>query len=209
MINFPRLPIFPEVIYLNPVGKLQRNYFHLWLLNPNLPNVGRIIKKHLHILDSKPKIKELFPPNSIIPSFRRSKNLKQLLAPSCNRTTSEVETIVIKGCLKCQRSGCDLCANFFVEFKSFLLVSKQAKSIPFSQNCLVIQKMLSIWPLAKKCPLQYVGSTTTDFRVWFCNHKSAMVTNKKTSEVAVHFNILQSQVCYGHQQENLWGSGAF
>ena len=40
----------------------------------------------------------------------------------------------------------------------------------------------------KKCRLQYVGSTTTDFRVRFRNHKSAMVTNKKTCEVAVHFN---------------------
>ena len=40
----------------------------------------------------------------------------------------------------------------------------------------------------KECRLQYVGSTTTNFRVRFRNHKSAMVTNKKTCEVAVHFN---------------------
>ena len=40
----------------------------------------------------------------------------------------------------------------------------------------------------KKCNLQYIGSSTTDFRVRFCNHKSAMVTKKKTCEVAVHFN---------------------
>ena len=50
--------------------------------NPNLPDVGRIISKHLAILESNPKLKELFPPNSIIWSFRRSKNLKELLAPS-------------------------------------------------------------------------------------------------------------------------------
>ena len=35
---------------------------------------------------------------------------------------------------------------------------------------------------------QYIGSTTTDFRVRFRNHKSAMITKKKTCEVAVHFN---------------------
>ena len=40
----------------------------------------------------------------------------------------------------------------------------------------------------KKCNLQYIGSTTTDFRVRFRNHKSAMLTKKKTCEVAVHFN---------------------
>ena len=40
----------------------------------------------------------------------------------------------------------------------------------------------------KKCNLQYIRSTTTDFGVRFRNHKSALVTKKKTSEVAVHFN---------------------
>ena len=33
-----------------------------------------------------------------------------------------------------------------------------------------------------------MGSTTTDFRIRFRNHKSAMLTNKTTCEVAVHFN---------------------
>ena len=37
-------------------------------------------------------------------------------------------------------------------------------------------------------PDQYIGSTTTDFRIRFRNHKSAMLTNKTTCEVAVHFN---------------------
>ena len=36
--------------------------------------------------------------------------------------------------------------------------------------------------------LEYVGSTTTDFRIRFRNHKSAMLTNKTTCDVAVHFN---------------------
>ena len=40
----------------------------------------------------------------------------------------------------------------------------------------------------KKCRVQYIGSTTTDFRVRFGNLKSAMITKKKTYEVAVHFN---------------------
>jgi len=33
-----------------------------------------------------------------------------------------------------------------------------------------------------------VGSTTIDFRIRFRNHKSAMLTNKTTGEVAIHFN---------------------
>jgi len=38
--------------------------------NPNLPDVGRIIRKHLVILETNPNLKELFPPNTIIASFR-------------------------------------------------------------------------------------------------------------------------------------------
>ena len=40
----------------------------------------------------------------------------------------------------------------------------------------------------KKCRLQYAGSAPSDFRIRFCNHKSAMLTNKTTCEVAVHLN---------------------
>ena len=49
--------------------------------NPNLPDVGNIIRKHLFILQSNPKLKELFPRGSVIPAFRRSKNLKELKPP--------------------------------------------------------------------------------------------------------------------------------
>jgi len=57
--------------------------------NPNLPDVGHIIRKHLPILQSNPKLKELFLWSSIIPSFRQSKNLKELLAPSRFKTVEE------------------------------------------------------------------------------------------------------------------------
>ncbi len=36
--------------------------------------------------------------------------------------------------------------------------------------------------------VQYVGSTSTEFKVRFRNHKSAMLTDKKVCEMAVHFN---------------------
>ena len=42
--------------------------------NPNLSHVGNIIRKHLFILQSNPKLKE--PRGSVIPAFRHSKNLK-------------------------------------------------------------------------------------------------------------------------------------
>ena len=38
-----------------------------------------------------------------------------------------------------------------------------------------------------KCNLQFVGSTSNEFKVRFRNHESAMITNKNTCEVAIHF----------------------
>ena len=39
-----------------------------------------------------------------------------------------------------------------------------------------------------KCNLQNVGSTSTQFKVRFRNHKSAMIPKKKSCETAIHFN---------------------
>ena len=39
-----------------------------------------------------------------------------------------------------------------------------------------------------KCKVQYVGSTSNEFKVRLRNHKSALSSKKTTCEVAVHFN---------------------
>ena len=140
------------------------------------------------ILQSNPKLKELFPLGSIIPSFRRSKNLKELLAPSRFKTAEEGQTIQqSNGCFKCERNRCDLCRNFFVESKSFLSL-QTGKRYAIHSRLSCDSKNVIYLVSCKKCRLQYIGSTTTDFRIRFRNHKSAMLTNKTTCEVAVHFN---------------------
>ena len=39
-----------------------------------------------------------------------------------------------------------------------------------------------------------MGSTTTDFRIRFRTHKSAILTNKRTCEVAIHFTRIPHTV---------------
>ena len=52
--------------------------------------------------------------------------------------------------------------------------------------------MVHIWTwYTYGCNLQYVGSTSTAFKVRFRNHKSAKLTYKKTCELAVHFNCVE------------------
>lgn len=52
-----------------------------------------MIRKHLFISLSNPKLKELFLRGSVIPPFPRSKNLKEFLAPSRFKTAEEGQTI--------------------------------------------------------------------------------------------------------------------
>ena len=36
--------------------------------------------------------------------------------------------------------------------------------------------------------MQYVGSTSNEFKIRFRNHKFSMITKKRACEVAIHFN---------------------
>ena len=144
--------------------------------NPNLPDVRNIIKRHLSILHSNPKLKELFPRGSVIPAFRRPKNL----TPSCFKIAEEGQiSHHNNGCFKCDRNRCDLCQNFCVESKSFPSF-RTGKKYTIHSRLSCDSKNVIYLASCRKCHLQYVGSTTTDFRIRFRNHKSAMLTNKNT-----------------------------
>ena len=50
--------------------------------NPILPDIQRVIQRHVHLLRSSSNLLEIFPSISIFPACRRTKNLKEILAPS-------------------------------------------------------------------------------------------------------------------------------
>ena len=189
--QFAKALIIPRKELLKQKVRASKKIFPLvTTFNPLLPDLNYIIKKHLHFLESNPKLKELFPKNSIIPSYRRSKNLKEILAPSkFASATSQNTNSCAAGCFKCDKNRCDLCKNYFIEsriFRSF----KTGKSYSIRSNLTCDSKNVIYLVSCKKCQLQYIGSTTTEFKVRFRNHKSSMVTNKKSCEVAVHFNSI-------------------
>ena len=59
------------------------------------------------------------------------------------------------------------------QIKSFL--SCTSKCVIYLATCL-------------KCNVQYVGSTATEFKIRFRNHKSDLLNNRGRCELAVHFN---------------------
>ena len=80
--------------------------------------------------------------------------------------------------------------NFLIQdskFKSF----STGRTYRINQNLSCSSKNVVYLASCNKCNLQYVGSTSTEFKVRFRNHKSSMLTNKKTCELAVHFNCTQ------------------
>ena len=167
--------------------KMKKIFPFVLRYNPNLPDINAILKKHWHIFESSPKLQESFPKDSIIASFRRSKNLKEILAPSKYKTdVDKFHRPNIKGCFVCDRK-CDLCNNYFVKGKTFQsFKTGRTYFMKFDFQCTSSNVVYLI--SCKKCHLQYVGSTRTEFKVRFRNHKSAMRTNKKTCEVAIHYN---------------------
>ena len=63
---------------------------------------------------------------------------------------------------------------------------------PENKTCLALPKIYLA--SCNKCNLKYVGSTSTEFKIRFRNHKSSMLTNKKTCELAVHFNYTKHEI---------------
>jgi len=190
--EFSRAASIPRNNLLKAKVRESKNIFPLVLTyNPNLPPINGLIRKHFHLLLCSPKLKELFPLKSVISSFRRSRNFKEILAPSrCRKGSSQSVEVPTAGCFISDKARCDLCKNFFVNSRTFS--SAQTGKTYFVSQELSRNSSNVIYLIhCKKCNLQYVGSTTTEFEVRLRNHKSSMKMNKKTCEVAIHFNRTQ------------------
>ena len=70
-----KLSRFPEKRCFNLAPKTQ--IFSLVLdFNLRLPSIGKIIRKHKHLIYNSPSLINIFPIGSIICAFRRTKNIK-------------------------------------------------------------------------------------------------------------------------------------
>lgn len=182
--QFDRVKSIPRENLLAPTTKESKKVFPLVLdYNPSLPSIGKIFNSYKHLIHNSPSLAKIFPKGSIIPSFRRTKNIKDILARP--RRTNYNNTDV-QGCFKC-KGKCDLCRNFLVESDHFTSASTN-RIYPITQHLHCKSKNVIYLVTCNKCNVQYIGSTSNEFKVRFRNHKSAMSTKKNTCEVAIHFN---------------------
>ena len=114
--QFDKALSIPRTELLRKKVKPAKKVFPLVLdYNPILPDIQKVVKKHFYLLQSSPKVKEMFPSKSIFPSYRRTKNHKEILAPSLFRvTSSRNQREENRGCSKCDKK-CDLCKNYLIQ----------------------------------------------------------------------------------------------
>ena len=186
--KFDKALSIPRAELLRRKVKPAKKNFPLVLdYNPILRDIQKVIKKHFYLLQPSPEVKEIFPSKSIFAAYRRTKNLKEMMAPSKFRlTSSRNQREENRGCSKC-----DLCKNYLIQASKFQS-SSTGRQYPMQQGLSCLSRNVIYLATCAKCNLQYVGSTSTEFKVTFRNHKSNMLKNKRTCELALNMKFLKS-----------------
>ena len=99
--QFDKAKDTPREDFLSPKEREKKVIFPLVVnFNPHLPNIGKIIKSYSHFIYDSPTLAQSFPKGSIIPSYRRAKNIKELLVGPKGSYYSNNDHSAT-GCFKC------------------------------------------------------------------------------------------------------------
>ena len=79
------------------------------IYNPSLPNMDTLVKKYLPLLHSDENLKELFPASAFNTTYRRNKNVKELLSPLLLPNMKSTKSNSNISC-----NSCDICNNYMV-----------------------------------------------------------------------------------------------
>ena len=90
--------------------------------NPLLPNIKTIIKKNLPALHSSHERLQIFSKNTANVTYRRKKNLKELISLSLFPRTIKENNYSVEKCNK----RCDICKNFVVLSTKFTCMLPKA-----------------------------------------------------------------------------------
>ena len=166
--------------------------------NPGLPNIGRILNSHKHILKLDPDLCKAVNPDGIFASFRGSKTIHDKLihsrlcpiGDSPPATTVEEVSQPSGGCFQCVKK-CDLCKNFLQQTHTvYSFHTSHLFSINQHVDCNSKNVVYIINDL--KCKISSVGCTSDSMKVRFRNHKSHIKTQRRTCEVSSHFSDSQA-----------------
>ena len=144
--------------------------------HPTLPNIGYILRELQPLLHCSDKCKKAVKDVPMV-VFRRPKSLRDYLVHAKLRATSVEDKP--KGTVKCGDRRCQVCEHLKTGDSFISKRTGKKYSINFDLNCnsTNVVYLLS----CKLCGVQYVGSTTTRFRLRFNNHKSRIRAHARLS----------------------------
>ena len=94
--QFNKVTSIPRENLLTPKIREKHVLFPLVTdFNPRLPNISKIISSHTRLIYSSLSLAKIFPKVSIIPSFRRTKNIKEILAGSYTTSETALNKVVL------------------------------------------------------------------------------------------------------------------
>lgn len=129
----------------------------------SLPNLTNILRKHFNILQQSDKLSTLFPvPPRVV--YRRGRNLKDVLVHSkCSASQNF-------GCQPCGKSRCQVCEHIERTTQIKSARSEFSFKINATLNCDTENVVYVL--RCNLCNMDYIGQTSTPFRIRFNNHKS-------------------------------------
>ena len=167
--------------------KITQESFNLvTVYNPLLNNLQKVIKNNWPLLYSDPDMRAVFPEGSINVTYRRWKNLKELISPSSFFLQRQLTTKSQSMVSKCGKK-CDICDNFLVCRNEFTCkVTGKTYKVRGNLSCTSANVVYLI--SCKLCKDQYVGSAyKNNFKPRFRVHKSDINTGKDRCGVAKNF----------------------
>ena len=166
--------------------KADKKVFPLVLdYNPVLLDIKKLSKHNFIYCNLHEKSKTFFHPSRYFPLIGELKT--KFRVTSCRNQREENG-----GCSKCNKK-CNLCKNYLIQASKFQS-SATGRHYPIQQKLSCSSQNVIYLATCAKCNLQYVGSTSTEFKVRFRNHKSNMLKNKRTCELAIHFNDSKHEI---------------
>ena len=178
--NLPRSEARKKVVKPNTTSRI----VFTAKFNPRGPDVNEIVKRHLHLLENKPELKELFPKGSVITANKRENNLKNLLVRS-NPYTMKSEVNEEKGYVRCNKRSCDSCDNYVDETSNIIcFATKRRFKIRKESSCTTNNVIYVAY--CKDCGKQGVGSTVC-WKKRLSNYKSHIKKKIPSCKIVKHF----------------------
>ena len=144
-----------------------------------LPNIGGFLKELHPLLQMSVRCNQAVPHVPMM-AFRRPKNLQHYLVRAKLRPVSNSDRGT-KGTMHCKSNRCDVC-NYVAPTSSFTShTTKRSYNINYQLDCNSNNVVYLI--TCKVCGLQYVGSTSTKFRLRFNNHKSRLRAHSRKCNI--------------------------